>query len=115
MIHETLTAFTAHPDELEYTYLGKPIAGDGVDYEGYVETLRFMSICGGTATYIDAIAYVCSRHRITGYSVWYQARVNTFPVLAADLGAPTFTGDCPGMYPAAFCRFLALTLRTEET
>ncbi|KAJ7625591.1 hypothetical protein FB45DRAFT_1060263 [Roridomyces roridus] len=51
---EELIAITAHPDDkFEYTYHGEPATFNGVDYEGYVETLRFESICGGKATYID--------------------------------------------------------------
>ncbi|KAJ7625592.1 hypothetical protein FB45DRAFT_1060264 [Roridomyces roridus] len=95
IFHEVLTAITAHPDDkFEYTYQGEPATFNGVDFEGYVETLRFESICGGKATYIDVLTYACSRQQIVAYSDWYGLHDSAFPSLAASVGARIFNGDC---------------------
>ncbi|KAJ7625589.1 hypothetical protein FB45DRAFT_835856 [Roridomyces roridus] len=96
--HETLTAFTSYPgDMLEYTYHGAATSDNGVDLEGYAETLRFRSICGGKATYMDIVTYFCSRQRIAAYDIFYQGHLVSFPGIATEIGAPVFEGDCPGV------------------
>ncbi|KAJ7210511.1 hypothetical protein GGX14DRAFT_697531 [Mycena pura] len=106
--HETLTAYQYRPGAvLEYSYHGDPyiLAVPGqptIDFAGYAETLRFESICGGTATYIDIITYSCSNHQTLAYSGWYTFHQSVFPGLAATVGAPIMAGDCPQAQVANF-------------
>ncbi|KAJ7826951.1 hypothetical protein B0H13DRAFT_2120148 [Mycena leptocephala] len=98
--HETLTAYQLRSDVLEYSYHGDPyvLAVPGqptVNFNGYAETMRFESICGGKATYIDIITYTCSNHQTLAYSGWYTFHQSVFPGLAATLGATIMGGDCP--------------------
>ncbi|KAJ7625590.1 hypothetical protein FB45DRAFT_1004974 [Roridomyces roridus] len=94
--HETLTAFTSHPgDVFQYTYHGKPVSFGGVHYSGCTETLRFESICGGQATYIDVLSHLCSDDKLSAYDGWYRAHLFAFEGLAAELEARVFEGDCP--------------------
>jgi hypothetical protein len=57
--------------------------------------MRFESICGGKATYIDIITHTCSNHQTLAYSGWYTFHESVFPGLAATLGATIMAGDCP--------------------
>ncbi|KAJ7464583.1 hypothetical protein FB451DRAFT_1403253 [Mycena latifolia] len=76
-VNETLTTYFVHPDALPYTYHGRPWTYSApnqrpLHFAGYAETIRFESICGGKATYIDFISYL-----------WMTRRL---PDLAAKLG-----------------------------
>ncbi|KAJ7812807.1 hypothetical protein B0H14DRAFT_3879526 [Mycena olivaceomarginata] len=98
--YETLTAYKLRSDVLEYSYHGDPyiLAVPGqptINFNGYAETMRFESICGGKATYIDIITYTCSDHQTLAYSGWYTFHESVFPGLAATLRATIMAGDCP--------------------
>ncbi|KAJ7310049.1 hypothetical protein DFH08DRAFT_757297 [Mycena albidolilacea] len=98
--HETLTAYKLRSDVLEYSYHGDPyiLAVPGqptINFNGYAETMRFESICGGKATYIDIITYTCSNHQTLAYSGWYTFHESVFPGLAATVRATIMAGDCP--------------------
>jgi hypothetical protein len=85
---------------LEYSYHGDPyiLAVPGqpaINFNGYAETMRFESICGGKATYIDIITYTCSNHQTLAYSGWYTFHESVFPGLAVTLRATIMAGDCP--------------------
>jgi hypothetical protein len=97
--NETLTMYSKRADALTLSYYGQPLttvttAGPPLKFGHYVETLRFESICGGTATYMDAFTYTCSDNPVAAYDVWYTAHMAAFPGLAAKLGAPVLAGDC---------------------
>ncbi|KAJ7509769.1 hypothetical protein B0H11DRAFT_1901158 [Mycena galericulata] len=98
--NETLTMYLTHPDVLNYTIHGKPVTfltpnRAPIHFDGYAETMRFESICGGRATYIDLITYICSEDQATAYDVWYTLHMVTFEGLAAKIGALVLPGDCP--------------------
>ncbi|KAJ7464581.1 hypothetical protein FB451DRAFT_441584 [Mycena latifolia] len=76
-----------------YTYA--PPNQKPLHFPGYAETIRFESICGGTATYFDAIAYVCSDDQMAAYDTWYTLHMVAFPGLATEVGAKVLAGDCP--------------------
>ncbi|KAJ7796724.1 hypothetical protein B0H14DRAFT_2913813 [Mycena olivaceomarginata] len=97
--NETLTMYSKHADTLTLSYYGQPLtivptAGPPLKFGHYVETLQFKSICGGTATYIDALTYTCSDNPVAAYDVWYTAHMAGLPGLAAKIGAPVLAGDC---------------------
>jgi hypothetical protein len=78
-----------------------------VTLSGYTETMRFLSICGGQATYIDVLTYECSlNNQIGAYDSWYNVHTLAFPEMAASLGVSVMAGDCP----ACTC-FLFLIIR----
>ncbi|KAJ7289155.1 hypothetical protein C8J57DRAFT_1627653 [Mycena rebaudengoi] len=101
--NETLTMFDAPPGALRFTYIGpgpKPIAytppGEkSIRFDYWAETQRFESICGGEATYIDVITYLCSDPPRAAYDLWYRFHDLTFNAISAEVGAKVFTGDCP--------------------
>ena len=102
--NETLTMYLAHPDILTYTIHGRPwtyaAANFGpVHFVEYAETMRFESICGGKATYIDLITYTCSDDQTLAYNAWYMFHMGTFEGLSVMLGATVLAGDCPSAYP----------------
>jgi hypothetical protein len=69
--------------------------------------MRFLSICGGQATYIDVLTYECSLdNQVGAYDSWYNVHTLAFPEMAASLGASVMAGDCP----ARTC-FLFLMIR----
>ncbi|KAJ7698974.1 hypothetical protein B0H17DRAFT_1129519 [Mycena rosella] len=93
---ETLTAYDTRPDALIFTYHGQyTLNQQPRNPMRYTETTRFESICGGKATYIDIITYVCSDDQIAAYNVWYTLHMSAFQGLAATLGATVLAGDCP--------------------
>ncbi|KAK7024980.1 hypothetical protein R3P38DRAFT_2530144 [Favolaschia claudopus] len=104
-LNETLITYFNHPDAYVFALRGQPsayLAPSGsqlVKYDGYVETMRFLSICGGKATYIDMVTYYChepsEQQQIATYDLWYTAHTLTFEKMAAGLGAPVFAGVCP--------------------
>ncbi|KAJ7289156.1 hypothetical protein C8J57DRAFT_1046480 [Mycena rebaudengoi] len=100
--NETLTMFDAPPGALRFTYAGpgKPVTytppGEkSIRFDYWSETHRYESICGGEATYIDVITYLCSNLPRAAYDVWYRFHAATFDAMAAKVGAKIFTGDCP--------------------
>ncbi|KAJ7200419.1 hypothetical protein GGX14DRAFT_372219 [Mycena pura] len=99
VFNETLTACIVHPDALEYTWRGKPstylLPNFPPVHFGYAETLRFESICGGKATYIDLITHWCTDDQSGAYNTWYTIHMETFQALAARIAAPVLAGDCP--------------------
>ncbi|KAJ7307012.1 hypothetical protein DFH08DRAFT_824281 [Mycena albidolilacea] len=97
--NETLTMYSKRADALTLSYYGQPLTtvpktGPPLKFGHYVETLRFESICGGTATYIDALTYTCSDNPVAVYDAWYTDHMAGFPGLAAKVGAPVLAGDC---------------------
>ncbi|KAJ7108861.1 hypothetical protein C8R43DRAFT_1139915 [Mycena crocata] len=95
---ETLKAYTSQPDVLEYTYHGIPTTWGSVntvEFGPYAETMRLESICGGRATFIDLITYICSPDQTKAYDLWYVLHMATFQGLATQVGATVMAGDCP--------------------
>ncbi|KAJ7759329.1 hypothetical protein DFH07DRAFT_443700 [Mycena maculata] len=97
--NETLTMYSAHVDELMYTYHGRPYAPTlpgqpTIHVESYAETLRFESICGGRATYVDFISFLCTEDQTAAYIAWNELHTDTMQSVAASLGAPVLAGDC---------------------
>ncbi|KAJ6479699.1 hypothetical protein C8R45DRAFT_1155830 [Mycena sanguinolenta] len=97
---DTLTAMDKRSDALIFSYQGKSFTFTPAGYPTlamgrYSETIRFESICGGKATYIDAITYICSDNQPLAYTVWSTLHTSTFDGLAATLGATILAGDCP--------------------
>ncbi|KAJ6534601.1 hypothetical protein DFH09DRAFT_1284116 [Mycena vulgaris] len=98
--NETLTMYLARPDAVSYT-----IHGERWDYAppnlpplhlaSYAETKRFESICGGRATYINLITYLCSDDPPAAYSLFYTVHMETVQRLARTVGAKVLAGDCP--------------------
>ncbi|KAJ7918669.1 hypothetical protein B0H13DRAFT_2435201 [Mycena leptocephala] len=98
--NETLTMYSMYPDALIYSYHGQPITYvlpnvPPAHFYGYAETMRFESICGGKATYIDLLSYMCSNDQVAAYNLWYLDHMSTFEGMAANLGATVLAGDCP--------------------
>jgi len=98
--NETLIAYASQSDSLQFSYQGKgftytPPTGPAVVLGRYTETNRFLSICGGKATYIDILTYTCSANQIATYDFWYTTHDAVFPPLAVTVGAPVLAGDCP--------------------
>jgi hypothetical protein len=100
---ETLTMFDAPPGALRFTFFGpgpKPVTftppGEkSIRFDYWAETQRYESICGGEATYIDVITYLCSNRPRAAYDLWYRIHDATFDAMSAKVGAKVFTGDCP--------------------
>jgi hypothetical protein len=65
-------------------------------WDAYAETMRFESICGGQATYVDFISYICSKDQIATYTEWSELHVVSMQAIAGAIGAPILAGDCPG-------------------
>ncbi|KAJ7333325.1 hypothetical protein DFH08DRAFT_785680, partial [Mycena albidolilacea] len=99
--NETLTMFTERSDAVTFSFIGKGFSytrspkGPTVTLDGYTESMRFESICGGKATYIDVLTRVCSDNQIEAYDLWYTLHMTTFQGMAVNLGAPVLAGDCP--------------------
>ncbi|KAJ7312502.1 hypothetical protein DFH08DRAFT_447715 [Mycena albidolilacea] len=94
--NETLTAYSKHADAMIMSYSGQPltIVSPPLKFGHYLERLRFESICGGTATYIDALTYSCSDNPVAVYDLWYTVHMAAFANLSAVVGAPVLAGDC---------------------
>ncbi|KAJ6549130.1 hypothetical protein DFH09DRAFT_1503375 [Mycena vulgaris] len=98
--NETLTAYSARSDSMVYTMHGTlPLSlavGNPrpLHVATYAETKRFQSICGGKATYIDLITWLCSDDQITAYSAFYNTHMSTVQNLAATIGTTVLAGDC---------------------
>ncbi|KAJ7022879.1 hypothetical protein C8F04DRAFT_1272072 [Mycena alexandri] len=73
-----------------------------IAFAGYLETLRFESICSSRTTYIDVITYICSAGKIAGYDLWYTLHQSVFPALVAQAGAtaygPFLRGDAADIW-----------------
>ncbi|KAF7370290.1 hypothetical protein MSAN_00660300 [Mycena sanguinolenta] len=103
VFNETLTAMDKRSDALIFSYHGNNYTftpGPGypsslVTLDSYTETIRFESICGGKATYIDVLTYVCSDNQPLAYSLWSMIHTSTFDGLAMSFGATILAGDCP--------------------
>ncbi|KAJ7828206.1 hypothetical protein B0H14DRAFT_2516637 [Mycena olivaceomarginata] len=98
--NETLTMYSKHSDAFSLSYHGKaftltPSNGPALTFGPYTETIRFESICGGRATFIDVLTYTCSDNPIAIYDAWYTIHMSSFEGLAAKIGAPVLAGDCP--------------------
>ncbi|KAK7012810.1 hypothetical protein R3P38DRAFT_1556832 [Favolaschia claudopus] len=103
--NETLIMYFNNPDAYVFALHGQPAtfpmshSPQATKLDGYVETMRFLSICGGKATYIDVITYYChdsdEQQQIAAYDLLYTAHTLTFEKMAAGLGAPVFAGVCP--------------------
>jgi hypothetical protein len=65
-------------------------------WDAYTETMRFESICGGQATYVDFLSYICSADQIATYTGWSELHVVSMQAIAGAIGAPILAGDCPG-------------------
>jgi hypothetical protein len=94
--NETLTAYSKHADAMIMSYSGQPLTTvlPPLKFGHYLERLRFESICGGTATYIDALTYSCSDNPVAVYDLWYTVHMAAFANLSAVVGAPVLAGDC---------------------
>ncbi|KAF7344222.1 hypothetical protein MVEN_01713000 [Mycena venus] len=98
--NETLTFYRKRPDLLMWSYTAKGLTftlpgHPTLTTYGYNEMFRFQSICGGQATYIDVLTFSCSNNQTLNYEIWDEFHNGAFPALAASLGAPALTGDCP--------------------
>ncbi|KAJ7656442.1 hypothetical protein DFH06DRAFT_1473657 [Mycena polygramma] len=93
--------YSMHSDALAYTYHGEPFNyaprnGPHLYFARYIETIRFESICGGKATYIAVLAYLCSDDQVRAYSFWDALPDQaTFDRLGESLGGTIRAGDCP--------------------
>ncbi|CAK5283342.1 unnamed protein product [Mycena citricolor] len=97
--HETLTEYTLRPDAFAYAYSGVPYTfapphAQPVHFGVYAETLRFESVCGGRATYIDFQTWSCVDDRPAGYNFWYTLHQTAAEGLAQTLKANVLAGDC---------------------
>ncbi|KAJ6456105.1 hypothetical protein C8R45DRAFT_1187003 [Mycena sanguinolenta] len=97
---DMLNAIDKRSDAFIFSYQGKGFTFTPAGYpvltmHSYSETIRFESICGGKATYIDVITYICSDNQPLAYTVWSTLHTSTFDGLAATLGATILAGDCP--------------------
>ncbi|KAF7370288.1 hypothetical protein MSAN_00660100 [Mycena sanguinolenta] len=97
IFNQTLTAMDKRPDALIFSYHGNgsTFARRGypvLTLDGYSETMRFESICGGKATYIDVLTYVCSDNQPLAYSAWSKLHTSTFDGLAMTFGATVLAG-----------------------
>ncbi|KAJ6549080.1 hypothetical protein DFH09DRAFT_1281536 [Mycena vulgaris] len=98
--NETLTAYSTRSDGMAYTMHGIMPLSIAVGnprplrVASYAETKRFQSICGGKATYIDLITWLCSDDQITAYSAFYNTHMSTVQNLAATIGTTVLAGDC---------------------
>ncbi|KAJ6581973.1 hypothetical protein B0H19DRAFT_1252127 [Mycena capillaripes] len=97
---DTLTMYSIQSDALTYSYHGSTLVWASpnqppVHVDGYAETMRFESICGGKATYIDIISYLCTDDQTRAYTLQYTVHDVTFGGLAANIGATILAGDCP--------------------
>jgi hypothetical protein len=95
--------YSMYPDALIYSYHGQPITYalpnvPPAHFYGYAETMRFESICGGKATYIDLLSYMCSNDQVAAYNLWYLDHMSTFEGMAANLGATVLAGDYPCVF-----------------
>ncbi|KAF7370291.1 hypothetical protein MSAN_00660400 [Mycena sanguinolenta] len=99
--NETLTAIEKRPDALLFSYHGKGFtftpgpSYPALRWDGYTETMRFESICGGKATYIDVLTYTCSNNQRLTYTAWSILHTSSFDGLAQSFGATILAGDCP--------------------
>ncbi|KAF8195344.1 hypothetical protein K438DRAFT_1968653 [Mycena galopus ATCC 62051] len=98
---DTLTMYSVHPDAFSYTYHGGPLTFTPpgqplMHWDAYAETIRFESICGGQATYVDFISHVCSKDQIATYTEWSNLHAVSIQGIAGAIGAPILAGDCPG-------------------
>ncbi|KAF8186119.1 hypothetical protein K438DRAFT_1723285 [Mycena galopus ATCC 62051] len=103
--NDTLTMYSAHSDALSYTYHGAPYTFTSpgqpqMHWDAYAETMRFESICGGQATYVDFISYICSEDQIATYTGWSELHALSMQAIAGAIGASILAGDCP----AAECK-----------
>ncbi|KAJ7656433.1 hypothetical protein DFH06DRAFT_1411188 [Mycena polygramma] len=65
---DTLTMYSLRPDTFEFSYHGD--APTFTPAIRYAETMRFESICGGTATYIDVISSPLGRMISSTGCIW---------------------------------------------
>ncbi|KAJ6481275.1 hypothetical protein C8R47DRAFT_1197822 [Mycena vitilis] len=93
--NETLTMYSMHSDAFIFSLVGQGFTTASVRLDSYAETMRFESICGGTATYIDIISYLCSDDQAAAYNLIYGLHMSTFPGVFAGMGATVMAGDCP--------------------
>ncbi|KAJ6549036.1 hypothetical protein DFH09DRAFT_1039512 [Mycena vulgaris] len=98
--NETLTMYLGRSDVMSYTIHGNfPLTILGpkrpLHVASYAETKRFESICGGEATYIDLITYLCTDDQPAAYGFFYNVHMTTFQNLAARIGTTVLAGDCP--------------------
>ncbi|KAJ7250353.1 hypothetical protein C8J57DRAFT_1667967 [Mycena rebaudengoi] len=99
---ETLVMHSASPDGLISTMYSVPLTHpptgkhkSKIMFANYGETQRYQSICGGRATYIDVLTYMCSDNPRAAYDLWYRVHQTTFDTLSARFGVNVFMGNCP--------------------
>nr|GAT56994.1 predicted protein [Mycena chlorophos] len=99
--NETLLEYIYHPDSmLQYSFSGAATsfaAGPSVKathFHGYAEMMRLQSVCGGKATYIDLITWLCSDDQAAAYDIWNSAHLVSFSGIAGSVGATVMPGDC---------------------
>ncbi|KAJ6566019.1 hypothetical protein B0H19DRAFT_1257310 [Mycena capillaripes] len=98
--NETLTMYSKHSDVLMFSIHGQAVTYSlpnqaPLHFDGYVETMRFESICNGKATYIDLISYLCSNDSTAAYALLYSFHMSAFQEMAESIGATVLAGDCP--------------------
>ncbi|KAJ7093152.1 hypothetical protein C8R44DRAFT_815697 [Mycena epipterygia] len=98
-VNETLTMYLFHSDALIFTIHGQPLMlalpnQSPLHFDSYAETMRFESVCSGTATYIDLITYTCSSDQTTAHNFWFTLHMSVFEGLAANISALVLAGDC---------------------
>ncbi|KAF8064960.1 hypothetical protein FPV67DRAFT_162601 [Lyophyllum atratum] len=95
---ERLVAYSRTPTQLTQQFtlaMPEPIVFDGVTFTGYTEELRFMSICGGTATYIGMTSVYCTDRVAKAYALYDKIRRGAIGKVGDELGAFVFAGTCP--------------------
>ncbi|KAJ6600351.1 hypothetical protein DFH09DRAFT_1302834 [Mycena vulgaris] len=100
---ETLTAYSAHSDALVYSIHGDlplsiqvPNQHDLLHVATYAERKRFESICGGRATFLEFITYLCSDDPRTADRTFRNVHTATVQGLASRIGTTILSRDCRG-------------------
>ncbi|KAF7308290.1 hypothetical protein HMN09_00677000 [Mycena chlorophos] len=98
--NETLLEYIYHPNSmLQYSFSGAATwfaaspSAKATYFHGYTETMRLQSVCGGKATYIDLITWLCSDDQVA-CDIWNAAHLVSFSGIAGSVGATVMPGDC---------------------
>ncbi|KAJ7312757.1 hypothetical protein DFH08DRAFT_821917 [Mycena albidolilacea] len=89
--HSDVLMFSIHGQAVTYSLSNQA----PLHFDGYVEMMRFESICNGKAMYIDLISYLCTSDSAAVYDLLSSFHMSAFQEMAACLGATVLAGDCP--------------------
>ncbi len=73
-----------------------PSGGKIASYHSYIEELRLISICQGTATLVHFWATFCADDTIGSLDTWARVRGDALNGVIVREGAQEFKGTCPG-------------------